>query len=79
MTTQSTSNAASEPIKFDPWEVGSWYVSGVLTGYRVVRYGPRGAVEHGGGFAGDCYKPGSFTEAKRQAATLARRLNGEPL
>lgn len=66
-----------EPIDNpDAYRVEEWLVSGVRTGFRVVRYAGR-KLEIAKGFTYDSYKPGSFASALRQAHGLAAKLNAE--
>ena len=62
--------------QYDPeaWYVETWYVSGVHTGYRVMR-GFGLAMEIAEGFTGDTYKPGSFERALKSANSLRDKLN----
>lgn len=56
------------------WEVKEWTISGVKTGYRVVR-GTGWNMEVAQGFVGDIYVPGSFEIAYHKANKLAASLN----
>lgn len=57
------------------WKVEHWYISGVHTGFRVVRRGPRGEIEINSGYVGNCYDPGSFEKAEADADSRCEELN----
>lgn len=58
------------------WRVEYWTISGVHTGYRVVRGAGLGlAIAEA--FTGDRYTPGSFREAQAKADELCETLNRE--
>lgn len=60
-----------------PWQVEQWTISGILTGYRVIRYlsSAQGDYEVARGFAGDIYEPGSFENARLEAERVCDELN----
>lgn len=60
------------------YRVEEWYISGVHTGYRVVR-GHGFLLDLGGGFTADRYRPGSFELAKAQAEDRCEKLNSGEL
>jgi hypothetical protein len=57
------------------WRVEHWTISGVHTGYRVVR-GFGFKLEIGGGFPGG-HTPGAFEKAEADAEALCASLNGK--
>ncbi|MBB2156660.1 hypothetical protein HLH33_10115 [Gluconacetobacter diazotrophicus] len=57
------------------WKADPFTVSGVFTGYRVIRRGARGALDFDRSFIGDCYQPGSFAQAKADAEARCADLN----
>lgn len=57
------------------WEVQPWYISGVHTGYRTIRWTSNGRYDVGKGFVGNCYVPGSFEAALADAQADAVQRN----
>jgi len=57
------------------WEVLPWYISGILTGYRVIRYGSRGSYIVDSAYPWDCYGSVPLHEHKRQADARCAVLN----
>lgn len=57
------------------YTVEHWYISGVLTGYRVLERGVRGHLTISRGFTGDIYKPGSFDQALNDAKAHCDQMN----
>lgn len=56
------------------WRVETWFISGVHTGYRVVRGAGHG-MEVKTGFVGNIYLAGSFENARAKAEALVLQLN----
>ena len=60
----------------EPWRIEVWEISGVHSGYRIVRGGGAKLVIVAG-FLGDMYMPGSFGVAKSKAEALLEFVNRE--
>lgn len=60
----------------EKWEVREWYISGILTGYRVMR-GAGWNAEIKEAFPFNMYIRGSHDRAQADAEKFCRSLNGE--
>jgi hypothetical protein len=59
------------------WEVKPWYISGVLTGYRVIKHGPFGDYTVDSAYVWDRYGSTPLHEYQLQAEDRCKVLNGD--